>query len=66
MERHHPIWFIFGVHDDGRVDIARADNDVLVRVPREQAEKIVELHNQLVTLIEDVVREHKDCIPFGA
>ncbi len=51
-ERHKP-WFIFG-ESINHVDIADSDGDVLCRVPRAIADKIIEEHNKLVDVIGDM------------
>lgn len=47
---HARDWFIFGhrVDDPNLVDISNGDSDVLIGVPRELAEKIIELRAKTV------------------
>ena len=42
-------WFVFGHHDDGTVDIADGQQDVLTHVPREDADRIVTARNAFVS-----------------
>jgi hypothetical protein len=34
-------WFIFGVHDDGTVDLSDGDSDVLIGIPKDFAEQVM-------------------------
>lgn len=43
-------WFIFGERD-GTVDICDGDNDILIHVPREKAEKIIASRNAFVDVL---------------
>lgn len=48
------IWFIFGEHRDGDVDIADSNNDTLLeKIPRPLAEAICDRHNEAVFEMEE-------------
>lgn len=49
VEKH--LWFEFGRHPDGCVDIANADGDVLCGLPHDLAERIIEAHNAALRAI---------------
>ena len=51
----HRLWFIFGEHPDGRVDIADSEGDVLTHVKKSEAERAIKLHNAAVNDLEDAV-----------
>ena len=40
------IWIIFGEHRDGTVDVADQQKDVFTSLPRDKAEKLVELQEE--------------------
>lgn len=63
IEKHHRVWFIFG-ETPTHVDISDG-NDVLVKVPRAEAQAIIDAHNTTVSLVEALVQKHPECIPFG-
>jgi hypothetical protein len=51
MDEETPMfahWVIFGTHPDGRVDISDGNQDILTRVPRPNAQKILEARNAFV------------------
>lgn len=65
VEKHYPVWFVFGQRPDGTVDINDGTNDVLVKVPKDGADQIIEAHNKVVSLVETLVQQRRECIPFG-
>jgi len=50
-------WFVFGVHTNGYVDIADANQDVLTNIHPELAEKIIEAHNASIEKADKLLSE---------
>ena len=47
IDEAFPTWFIFGEHKDGKVDLSDGDDDVVTRITREDAEKLMKLRDNL-------------------
>lgn len=58
-----PIWYEFGQHPDGTVDIADTDGDVMIKVPRADAEKLIEARNHFCNLAERFLQKNPRCLP---
>ena len=49
------IWFIFGEHIDGKVDIADANGDVLTHLTKETAKRLIEIRDEFLRSIYEVI-----------
>lgn len=49
------IWYIFGEHPDGWVDIANPAGDVFTKVPKDVAERIVAARQKFVDVLVEVL-----------
>jgi hypothetical protein len=63
IEEKFPIYFVFGEHDDGRVDIASAADDTIATVTREHAEVLIQQHNILVQALCDLAQAFNKADP---
>lgn len=50
------IWFIFGEHEDGSVDISNGTNDVFTKIPLDKALKLVDIRYKF---LEELYKELK-------
>lgn len=50
-------WMEFGVHPDGRVDVAAVDGDVFVAVPKDIAEALIRARGEFCDRVKDLVNE---------
>lgn len=58
-----PVWFEFGKHSDGTVDIADVEGDVFIRVPAQLATQLIEARNYFCSLAETFLRDNPQCLP---
>ena len=56
IEADYPIYFIFGEHENGMVDVASAKNDTVATVSRNQANTLIDDRNSLVQKLCDMAR----------
>lgn len=50
------IWFEFGVHKNGMIDIANSHNSTLFTVlNKDQAVKLTKIHNDIVYKLRDIL-----------
>lgn len=54
VEERFPRWFEFGVHSDGRVDLADSDGDVITGVSPETATKLLQAREQYVDAMIEI------------
>lgn len=47
-------WFIFGEYGDGSVDIAHVGGDIIERIPRDKAKRIIAARDQFLAECERV------------
>ena len=47
IDEAFPTWFIFGECKDGKVDLSDGDDDIVTHIPREEAEKLIKLRDNL-------------------
>lgn len=45
------LWFIFGEHTDGCVDVSDGRDDVFEHIPRAKAERLVELRAEFLAAV---------------
>ncbi len=50
-------WMEFGVHRDGKVDVASVDGDVFVAVPRHLASLLIQARNDFCDKVNEIVNE---------
>ncbi len=48
------LWFLWGVHRDGTWDVADSEGDILVRVDREFAVRVVEERRKSVEIMKNL------------
>jgi hypothetical protein len=50
-------WMIFGIHPEtGNVDISDGDQDIITNVPKDRADKILEVRNMFVNTMLELLR----------
>ena len=49
------IWFIFGEHKDGKVDLANSDGDIFTHLTKEQADKIIEARVKFLKSLYSII-----------
>lgn len=49
------VWFEFGVHENGHVDIANESGDVFTDVPQEKAAELIKLRDDFLAKLYKVV-----------
>jgi len=42
------VWFLFGEHEDGTVDISNGTDDVFIKLPLKQALKLIEIRSRFL------------------
>ena len=47
IDENFPTWFIFGEYKDGRVDVNDGDRDIVTKISREEAEKLIKIRDDL-------------------
>jgi hypothetical protein len=50
------VWFIFGEHEDGSVDISNGTNDVFTKLSLDQALKLVEIRDEFLEKLYQVLQ----------
>jgi hypothetical protein len=62
VEERFPRWFEFGVHPDGRVDLADRDGDVITGISAETAAKLLEARTQYVDAMIEIFFEDPEAL----
>ena len=55
-----PAWFIFGEHADGAVDVCDKNGEVLFRLPRDVAERLIRERDESIRKVLDLLCEMRE------
>ena len=59
-EKLSGIWFEFGVHPDGTVDVSDSNGDVVIGCPKTVADKLIELRWKFISDVEKILSDGSD------
>ena len=60
ITNENAMWFIFGTHHSGYVDVSCADGDIVTNISKEVAEQIIKAHNEYVNRVEKYILGRKE------
>lgn len=63
VEHEFPHYFVFGEHDDGRVDVATERDDTVATVSAEDAAKLIAHRAAVVQKLCDMAKAFDDAAP---
>lgn len=59
-EKFLPVWFVFGTHDSGEVDVACVDGDVFSKISKEKARLLIIERQRHIEEVERIIHESID------
>ena len=63
MKEEFKIWFIFGRHLDGRVDVSDLEGDIVTNITQKEAERIINERTKLINAYENnLMKEEKEIL----